>query len=188
MIENLENEEWKIIDGFDGMYLISNYGRLKSLKGKKERILKTFINCHGYEQISILHNKQKHKLGIHRLVAMAFIDNSNNYPVVNHKDEVKTNNHVSNLEWCTVEYNNNYGTRNQRLSELNKGANNPNFGKHSLSPKRKVIQLTLDENYIKTWDGIREIERTLGVHHSHISDCCKGKRKSIGGYKWQYAT
>ena len=180
MIENLQNEEWKTIDGFDGMYLISNYGRIKSLKGKEERILKTAMS-RGYKQVNLYYNSKHHKYKVHRLVAMYFIPNPNNYPVVNHIDECKTNNHVSNLEWCTVEYNNNYGNRLNKVRKTMKG-------KTPSNKKKDIIQLTLDGKYIKIWDSIREIQRELNYNNSCISQCCNGKLKSSYGYKWQYAT
>lgn len=185
MIENLQNEEWKIIDGFDGMYLISNYGRLKSLKGKEERILKPNNTKYGYQQVQLWKDGNLKTFQVHRLVAMSFIPNPNNYEQVNHKDEVKTNNHVENLEWCDCKYNCNYGTRNERHS----GENHPLYGKFGKdNPNAKqIIQLTLGGDYIKTWGSAIDIKRELGYHNSHICNCCKGKRKSSYGFIWRYA-
>ena len=168
MIENLENEQWLPIDGFDG-YEVSNYGRVKSLKGKEEKILKQYTTNYGYQLVGLCKNSKPKMLYIHRLVANAFINNSKNYIEVNHIDENKCNNHVSNLEWCDRKYNINYGTRNEKVS-------------------KQVIQLTLDNQIIKTWDSIMDVQRNLGYHNTHICKCCKGKLKSSYGYKWQYAT
>lgn len=186
-------EEWLPIEGYNN-YEVSNFGKIKSVEridslGRtvKERILKQVTNKYGYQQVCLCKDGKKKMFRVHRLVASAFIPNPNNYPVVNHKDEVKTNNHVSNLEWCTVEYNNNYGTRNDRYS----GENHPKpmlgkFGKDNPTSKQ-VIQLMLDGEVIKIWGSTREIKRELGYNNSSISACCRGKRKSAYKYKWCYA-
>ena len=198
MIENLENEQWLPIDGFDGMYLISNYGRVKSLnynRTNQEKILKSATNNKGYQVVVLCKDGKQKMFRVHRLVAMAFIPNPNNYTEVNHIDECKTNNHVSNLEWCTVEYNNNYGTRNKKISKalIGKfsGDNNPKywfekFGKEHPRSKQ-VIQLTLDGDYIKSWDSAIDVKRKLGYNQGNIGSCCRGARKSANGYKWQFA-
>lgn len=188
MIENLENEQWKTISGYEN-YQVSNYGRVKSLKGKEERILKQGTTKNGYRIVGLYKDGKSKWFSVHRLVAMAFIDNSNNYPVVNHIDECRTNNHVENLEWCTVEYNSNYGTARERQSKAISGENHPMYGKFGKDnpTSKQVIQLTLGGDYIKLWGGIREIERTLGYHSQSISKCCRGKQKTSNGYKWVYA-
>lgn len=119
-------EIWKDIPNYEGLYQISNLGRVKSLprKGtntKKERILK-FAKSNKNYLIAILtkHNKRNAK-SVHRLVAEAFIPNPNNFPQVNHKDENRHNNCVDNLEWCTNRYNCNYGNRSAKLSLALKG-------------------------------------------------------------------
>ena len=128
-------EEWKDIEGYEGAYQISNFGRVKSVKriveydntnqtgkifkGRKicpEKILKTFIT-RGYEHVGLKRGSRSKSYQIHRLVALYFVPNPNNYPIVNHKDENKLNNMANNLEWCTNEYNANYGTRNKRIAE-----------------------------------------------------------------------
>ena len=145
-------EEWKEIDGFP-KYMVSNLGRIKSLnynRTGKEQILmqKKAGRNKNYFNIILFQNGKSKTLKVHRLVAQAFIPNPNNYPCVNHKDENPSNNCVSNLEWCTYEYNNNYGTRNKKVSETlkgrthtitqetrnkmsesKKGEKNPNYGK-----------------------------------------------------------
>lgn len=131
--------------------------------------MKTSHGTKGYKQICLTKNNIKKTHKIHRLVAQAFIPNSNNYPSVNHKDENKENNHVSNLEWCTFGYNTKYGTRTARTS-------------------KPIIQLGLNGEYIAEYYSMNEAKRITGINNSHISRCAK-KRKhynTAGGYKWRF--
>lgn len=136
-ISDLPNERWKPLVDFEG-YNISNHGRVKRnriiLKRSngvsqfmKEQLIKpSYINT-GYKIINLHKNKELFHFLIHRLVALYFIPNPNNYSFVNHKDENKINNHYSNLEWCTYEYNCNYGTAQQRRVERRKQNNNGEY-------------------------------------------------------------
>ena len=115
-------EIYKDIQGYEG-YQVSNHGNIKSLgngKSRKEKILKPVNTTKCYLQVELSKQGKRKKYLVHRLVAQAFIDNPNNLPQVNHKDEDKTNNHVTNLEWCDALYNNNYGTHNQRSAASRK--------------------------------------------------------------------
>ena len=123
-------EEWRDIKGYEGAYQVSSYGRIRSLDRiverktgnykHKGRILKQNDDTHGYLKVNLTKHDKKKTFKVHRLVAQAFIPNPNNYTVINHKDENKTNNKVENLEWCTSKYNNNYGTIQKRHSETKK--------------------------------------------------------------------
>ena len=111
-------EIWKDIEGYEGLYQVSNLGRVKSLKVSKiksERIRKSYQQSSGYISIVLCKNGKVTNHKIHRLVANAFIDNPDNLPEVNHMDEDKTNNCVDNLEWCDSSYNKNYGTRTEKF-------------------------------------------------------------------------
>lgn len=197
MIENLENEQWLPIEGYED-YEVSNYGRVKSLErinslGRtvKERILKPSTNEGGYKQVKLCNGGKEKTFKVHRLVAMAFIPNSNSLPQVNHMDENPSNNHVDNLEWCTAKYNNNYGTRKEKASKAMSGDNNPKpmlgkLGKEHPNAKQ-VIQLTLDNQVVKFWDSAMDVERELSFYHGNISACCKGRLKHAYKYKWAYA-
>lgn len=184
-MQNNMKEEWKDIKGYEGLYKVSNTGKIKSIgrwidrkcKGKRweeEKIMKLSLNKRGYQIVGLSKNGVK-LYQVHRLVAQAFIQNPNNYPQVNHKDENKQNNCIQNLEWCDTKYNNNYGTRLERI--FKKTTN----GKCS----KVVLQIdTATENVIAEFPSINEVKRQLGL--THISECCKGKRNTAGGFKWKY--
>ena len=163
----MKKEYWKPVVGYEGLYMVSNWGRVKSIKFGKEKILKQSKDKKtGYLHVGLCkENILKHFL-VHRLVAEAFIDNSDNLPQVNHKDENKTNNNVDNLEWCTNEYNINYGTRTERYS-------------------KPVLQYTLDGVFVREWKSIAEAGRN-GYQQICISKCCRGLNKQHKGFIWKY--
>lgn len=170
-------EEWRDIKGYEGLYQVSNEGRVRSLnyhmqKGV-ERILLSSINTGGYLQVVI----DDKPVRVHRLVAEAFISNPSNLPYVNHKDEDKTNNNVDNLEWCTPEYNSNYGTRNKRM--IDKLTNRKDLSK-------PIGQYTKQGILINKFPSIQEAERQLGFAHNNICKCLKHKIKTAYGYIWEY--
>lgn len=200
-------EIWKDIKNYEGLYQISNLGRVKSLKRVivrnnnrpllvEEKILKQYILKKGnYLRIGLRKNGKRKFYLVHRLVAEAFIPNPNNLPQVNHKDENTSNNCISNLEYCDVLYNNNYATRNKRISEKHKGVlfseehkNNLSKALTNRSDKSKPV-LQIDKNtneVIAEFPSAAEAGRHLGLIKSHISECCRGKMKSAYGYKWIY--
>ena len=168
-------EQWKSIAGYEGLYEVSDLGRVKSLNYNhtgKERILKPYKNGNGYLQVILRKDGHRKQPLVHRLVAKAFIQNPNNLETVNHKDEVKTNNVASNLEWMTQGDNVNYGTRNKRVGE-------------ALSKQVQMFDKSTGE-LLATFPSTREAARVTGINQSHISSCCNGNRKSAGGYKWRY--
>lgn len=179
-------EIWKDIKGYEGKYQVSNYGNVKSLnyhRTGKEQLKKPTLQTNGYFYVSLC--KPNKCFSIHRLVAEAFIPNPDNLPCVNHKDEVKTNNHVDNLEWCTQKYNNEYGTRLKRFRETQ-------LKNHKLS--KKVYQYTLDGELVKEFESISECGRN-GFNQGNIVSCCKGgfirNNKWVNvtqhkGYRWSY--
>lgn len=160
-------EIYKDIEGYEQLYQISNYGNVKSLKYNKEKILKPAKLKNGYLQVTLCKEEKRKQHYIHRLVGEAFIDNPNNYKQVNHKDENPANNNVSNLEWCTNEYNINYGTRNQRVAE---------------KTSKQVLCLETGVIYPST----QEVERQLGFLQCNISRCCTGKYKQAYGFHWSF--
>ena len=160
-------EIWHDIEGYEGLYQISNKGRVKSLYKGSERILKPLDNGREYLRAHLTKENTSKHIRIHRLVAQAFIPNPHNLPEINHKDENKKNNCVENLEWCDRRYNVNYGTRNERVS-------------------RKIFQYSKSGEFIREWKSAEEVKRVLGIDNSHIIACCKGKLKSAGGFVWRY--
>lgn len=165
-------EIWKDVGGYEGLYQVSNLGRVKSFKGVSERILKLHVDNSGYVHVDLYKNNNHRCPTVHRLVAQAFIPNLENKPEVNHIDEDKTNNMVSNLEWCTRKENCNYGTRNLRTA-LSKGY------------KLKAIDIVNGEYNI--YCSISECARQLGIDRSNITKQLKGEYRQIGGYIFEYA-
>lgn len=172
-----QSEEWRDIPGYEGYYQVSslgnvrgvdrfvpmaNYRRGRTIKGRTKIAL---IDKHGYLKVLLCQNGIRKNHFVHQLVALAFIPNPQNLPTVNHKDETKTNNHVSNLEWMSSENNVKY------------------------SHSKKVRQLDSYGNLIKEWESMSEAERIMGYKTGAISKCCKHKTKSLlaYGFKWEYA-
>ena len=175
-------ETWKTIAGYEGLYQVSNLGRVKSLNYNHtgiERILMSRKNRGGYLYVNLHKDGHYKTITVHRLVATAFIPNPNNMKTVNHKDEVKTNNVASNLEWMSQKDNNNYGTHNKRASEAK--INHP-----SLSKKVQMFDKQTGE-LLATFPSTHEAERVTGINQGHISECCIGKLKSAGGYILRYS-
>ena len=169
------NEIWKDIDGYEGLYQVSNLGNVKSLnynRTGKERILKPGTNGSGYLHVILCKNGKIRLFKVHRLVAKAFLENPDHKSDVNHKDENKTNNCVENLEWMTRQENINFGTHNERMAK-------------SLS--KSVFQYSLDGKIIKEWPSTMQIERDLGFSPGNISQCCNEKYKTAYGYIWKFA-
>ena len=168
-------EEWRDIEGYEGLYQISCLGRIKSLKCGKERILKLGSNPLGYSIVGLYKNGQQKFFTVHRIVAKTFISKSNDKSEVNHIDGNKKNNKVNNLEWTT------------RSENIKHAIKNGLFIFKPYVPKaKKIEQLDLNNNLIKTWNSCKEIVEELEVDNTHIYECCTSKRKTAYGYKWKY--
>ena len=172
------NEEWKDIKGYEGLYQISNLGRVKSLRYankqafyKREKLLKGANDKDGYLQVTLCKNNTKKTCRIHKLVAESFLDNPYNYSCINHKDENKQNNNYKNLEYCTIKYNNNYNEMPIRRG----------------MKKRKPIVQLLNSKIIKVWESSTIASEELNISRGNIISCLKNKRKTAGGYVWKYA-
>lgn len=174
-------EIWKDIEGYEGYYQVSNLARVKSLSriintknGKifhvKEMIIKPILQCTGYYSFNLCKSKKRETCNLHRLVAIAFIPNPLNLSQVNHRDEIKTNNSIENLEWCDRSYNRNYGTCQERITN---------------KQRKTLLQMNLNGEQIKEWYSLNSAGRS-GFSASKISNCCNGLRKTHKGFIWKY--
>ena len=183
-------ENWKDIKGYEGFYQVSDCGNVRSLerdvynprgtviRHMEEKILAPNLNRCGYQYVSFSLNGKIKSITVHRLVAEAFIPNPENKPQVNHLDEVKTNNVVENLEWCSAQENVNYGTRTARAIQ------NRRSYKLGNAPSAKAV---FCEELNKTFDCAKRAEEELGIRGSSICNVCKGKQKTAGKLHWRYA-
>lgn len=145
---------------------------------------KISLNRDGYQQVSIRSKCGYHKIRVHKLVALAYIPNPNNYPVINHKDEDKTNNHVSNLEWCTVYHNNHWAGRYERTKWSHKAPSEETLAKQ----RKPVIQIDpVTGNKIGEYRSVTDAAHNLGLDVSRILKCCHGNKgcKTTGWYYWR---
>ncbi len=177
MITNLSNkEEWRPIPEHEN-YLASNLGRIKraaytSKIGRyyKERLVSQFVLKNGYVYANIITDGKPRLMSVHRLVAKAFLDNKHNLPQINHKNEIKTDNRIENLEWCTPEYNVNYGNA---------------IKIRSMKVQKPVYQIdATTDKIVFEWSSATQAAEVLGIHQSSISLCANGKLHTAGGFKW----
>ena len=165
-------EEWRpiIINNVITNYLISNTGYVKNKK--TNRILTNSLSTDGYYCVGISINKKNYRKRVHRLVAEAFIENKYNYPYVNHKNGIKTDNRMDNLEWCTPQQN----TRHAWDTGL------------AVSVKKiKIKQYDLNGDFIEEYNSLSQAAKSLNLLESKISLCCNGLRKSHGGFQWRFS-
>ena len=182
--EQSGTEIWKPIKNYEGLYEVSNLGRIKSLSriirantcGKRiipERILSNSINGSGYCIVVLCKNGKHKSLSVHRIVAETFIENPKKFNEVNHKDENKQNNNVENLEWCNQKYNANYGTGVERCRK---------------KKFKRIVMIDLNTSSIlKTFESALQAESITGISRKNISNVCLKIRKSAGGYYWRFA-
>lgn len=166
----MQKEIWKDVDGYNGMYLISSHGRVKSLYFSKERILKSRDIANGYLQVALKSSDKINQILVHRLVGKAFVRNKQNKPVINHKDGNKGNNYYKNLEWTT---------RSENILHSFRTGLNPT---RSIS----VQQFDLDGNYINTYRSMTQACIKTGIAVSSIGKNCRNKSKRAGSFKWKY--
>lgn len=181
-------EVWKDVKGYNGLYKVSNKGRVMSLsrtvrcKGNsfrtiRQRILKQEMNRLGYCLVSLHKGLKQYSEKVRRLVGIAFIENPNNYAEINHKDENPSNNSVENLEWCDHLYNSKYGTRGRKISKANL---------NNILTSLPVVQYTKDGKLVNEFPSIQEASRSTGIANGSICWACKGKLLSAGGFVWNY--
>ena len=164
-------ERWAMIPGYEGLYEVSTQGRVKTVKrqGSPGGILKT-RQSKGYKLVSLCKAGEYTTALVHRLVASAFIDNPNNYPCVNHKDENKTNNCVNNLEWCTYSYNNTYGNGAARRAKA----------------RYKPCVGTWPDGTERIYQSCTLASRETGIAQGNIWGACNGRWEHAGGVSWRY--
>lgn len=168
-----------MVVGFEGLYKVSEYGKIVSEKTGK--IVSTKTNNRKYRQVHLYKQNILHMKLLHRIVAEAFIPNLQSLPQVNHIDENKENNHYSNLEWCNNLYNRHHGTGIQR------SVKHHDYKSIGIKNGRPVIQRDKQGNCLLTFYSVKEAERQTGISESNIRQCCCSTRRTAGGYKWQYA-
>ena len=191
----MEKEIWKDIEGYEGLYKVSNMGNVKSLNYRrtgKEGILKALKNRGGYLYVNLYKDGICKRCTIHRLVAIAFISNPDNLPEVNHKDENKSNNVISNLEWCSSSYNLSYNDRakkvGKKVAEKLRGRkqSEEHIKKRAEKRSKPVIAIAKRTGLIVEFASAHEAEIETGIAHSSIIKCCKCKLNSCGGFYWMY--
>ena len=171
--------EWKPLERYDGLYLISDEGEIFSTRSK--RMLTPIVQSNGYVRIELNVNGENQKEYVHRLVAECFIPNPNNYPIVNHKDENPRNNRADNLEWCSYQYNSNYGKCQKKIQEnrtYSSGAEN--------AKSKRVYQYDLEGNFIAEYGSTGEAARVTGLAAPNIARAAAGTRRQYAGYVWSY--
>lgn len=168
-------EIWKDIEGFEGLYQVSNYTRVRTVErivqfGNRKRLVKSIIlkqtvnKKSGYVSVMLSKEKVQKRCYVHRLVAQAFIPNPDNLPEIDHINRIKTDNRIENLRWVDRSKQ----LKNRDLSTITK----------------HVIQLTLNNEFVNKFDSISEASNQTGINDECIRQCYHGKRKTAGGYKW----
>lgn len=197
----MEEEIWKDIPGYEGLYQVSDQGRVRSLdrivahsrygfQSLKGRILRQHKNGDGYFQIGLNKDSHRKRYRTHRLVAQTFIPNPNSKPEVDHINTKRDDNRIENLRWATLKENQNNSLTQKKRSDSMKGDKHPMYGKlGKTNPNSKpVYQVSMDGNIIRKWNALSEAERQTGTDESSISRCCQGKLNSSGGFRWIYAS
>ena len=165
-------EEWRDIKGYEGLYQVSNLGRVKSLKKRFYGLIMKVAMSDGYVTIGLRKNGKRKVFKMHRLVAINFIPNIHNKKIVNHINGVKYDNRLENIEWCTQK-------ENVRHAFDIGCRNNNHF-------KSKIEMYTINGEFIKSFNSIKDACLETGLKSSLISRVCSGVRNHTGGYKWKY--
>lgn len=199
-VSDLPNEVWQDIQGYEGAYQISCYGRIKSLPRTRRggsfvypaKIIKLHLGKtpkNDYYIVVLYKNGTKSTKRVCRLVASAFIDNPSNLPQVNHIDENTHNDTAWNLEWCTASYNNSYGEHPKKISKAAKERtrtgkcfDGSNYLGKMVAP---VLQYDLDGNFIREFESVTEAKEK---YSSRVQDCLNGKTTQASGFQWKYKT
>lgn len=189
-------EIWKNVQGYEGLYEVSNIGRIRSIprKGsfKNKHILKQVKNRCGYLMVHLCKNNKGKTVAVHRIVATTFLKNSQNKRDVNHIDGNKENNSVLNLEWTTHKENMKHARKHKLIPISDKVIEQgrtigKKYGKtNGRKRAKKVIQYNKSNEVLNIWDSLTEASKNVKISISEISRCCNNKKEYAGGYKWNF--
>lgn len=187
----MQEEIWRDIKGFEGLYQVSNLGRVKSVErltirnGRnypiKEKLLSLHHDKDGYIVVSLSNLGKSSPYKVHRLVCEAFLPNPENKPCVDHISTIKDDNRVENLRWCTHKENCNNPISHQKLLNTIQ----PRYSKDNPNAKA-IIQFTTNGEVIRKWNCMDDAAKAFNVHYIGISKCCRGVLKTAYGYVWKY--
>jgi hypothetical protein len=181
----------KSIPGYEGLYSVTHGGEIishgkyvtsKNVRWQPESILKPLTDVYGYNNVCLCNGSgQVKKYRVHKLVALAYLPNPDKHPIINHKNGVKTDNCIENLEWCTHSHNNKHAFRVLGRQATNKGV----FGSDHPCAKT-VAQVSRDDKIIMVHPSVVDASKITGVPKKNISNAALGRKKSAGGYVWRY--
>ena len=170
-VVNLEGEVWRDVVGYEGMYKVSNKGRVASSRKGELRLMHPYISQFGYYRVVLKTRPTCKHILVHRLVAEAFIPNPLGLEFINHKDEVRTNNLVENLEWCTKGYNNTYGTALEKAHATRV--------KHGVTTI--VVVYSLSGEHLARYDSMYDAAKSEGCSYGAVESCVKGRHNIANG-------
>jgi hypothetical protein len=170
--EQLATGLWVAVEGYEGLYSVSDHGKVESNHHGKHRILRPRVGKNGYYRVNLSKDGIVKTFTVHTLIAKHFIPNPLGLTEVNHKDEDKSNNRVDNLEWCSRKYNVNYGT---------------GIPRRTVKLYKSVNQYSKNGDFIARYVSLTQAREVVGVPVQNIAACCKGKHRCAGGFIWRYA-
>ena len=194
-LENLPNEEWRDVVGYEGLYQVSNLGRVKSIgtinNYRRLKILSPQINGRKYLQVCLFDEQSKRKVKlVHQLVAQSFIDNPNGYKCIDHINTIKTDNRVENIRWCDYKMNMNNPITKNKVDNIRSSICRQDWyidkQRYSQSHSKKVLQYNLNGVFIKEWRTISEAARAYNTSVQAISRCCNGIVRTSMNYIWKF--
>lgn len=191
----MSSEEWRDVVGYEGLYQVSNLGRVKSIgtinNYRRLKILRPQINGRKYLQVSLFDAQSKRKVKlVHQLVAQAFIDNPNGYKCIDHINNIKTDNRVENIRWCDYKMNMNNPITKNKVDKIRSSICRQDWyidkQRYSQSHSKKVLQYNLNGEFIKEWRTISEAARAYNTSVQAISRCCNGIVRTSMNYIWEF--